>query len=203
MYLSETNDKFPPNISGNSTGQLGFWVLGNAQPDTNSAGITNGVLYRHIGATASYRCPADESPVLGAKLMLRVRSYRLLSWLNSDFVWHEITAPSPNPQDSKPRLNMSEIGAPSEVFTFLDEHEQRMNDGGFYISPYPSSPDKVVWMKLTSSRLGQGLNLSFLDGHADGHKSKWPKSSRDHLIFAKDDLQDLRWLQGHLPPARQ
>ena len=203
MYLSENNDKFPPNISRNSAGQLGFYVLGNAQRDTNSAGITNGVLYPHIGATASYRCPTDGSPVLGAISMRRVRSYRLLSWLNSDFVWHEIPAPSPNPQDSKPKLNMSELGAPSEVFTFLDEHEQRMNDGGFYISLYPRGSDKDVWMKRTSSRHGQGLNLSFLDGHADRHKWKWPKSSRDHLIFLKDDLQDLRWLQGHLPPARQ
>ena len=99
------------------------------------------------------------------------------------------------------RKKLSEIQSTSNVFTFLDKHEQSIDDGGFYISPYPLGVMPNAWMKLRSDRHAQELNPSFLDGHAEGHTWRWPKRFRDYFTPATDDLQDLRWLQSHLPPG--
>ena len=131
IYLSENNDKLPPNITRDSAGlplnQPGSWVLGNAQHDISTSGITNGVLYRYIGAAASYRCPADNSSVLGSKSIPRARSYSLLAWLNGDGQGNGITFESPI-------KNLSEINSTTEMFTFLDEHEESIDDGFFALS---------------------------------------------------------------------
>ena len=199
IYLTENDDNLPPNYGANYSEQPGSWVLGNASTGTNVADITNGVLYVHVGASTTYRCPADKSSIQSPKSVLRLRSYSLLSWLNgAESGWNGISFP--NSQDSLPILKASSIESSSEVFTFIDEHEQSIDDGAFLISPYPRGDITNTWMKLPSDRHGQAANLAYFDGHVGAHHWQRPKQFTSHLVAATDDLVDLRWLQTQLPP---
>jgi prepilin-type N-terminal cleavage/methylation domain-containing protein/prepilin-type processing-associated H-X9-DG protein len=198
MYVAENGDTLPPNVGSGYLGQPGSWVLGNASQGTNIADITNGVLYLDIGSTAPYRCPADKSSVKSPSGGPRLRSYSLLAWLNGgESRWHGINFP--NSQDSVPATKASSIDLPSEVFTFIEEHEQSIDDGTFLISPFPRGDIPNTWMKLPSDRHGQAANLAFLDGHVAAHHWQRPKHFNAQLVPATDDLMDLRWLQTQLP----
>src|SRR5262245_13787240 len=100
LYENDNVDRFPLNISrmigGRPQGLSNSWVLGNAQYDSNIASITNGSLYAHVGATATYHCPADKSTVSGSPSLPRLRSYSVEGWLGSDFILYGQIWPDPS-----------------------------------------------------------------------------------------------------------
>jgi len=54
---------------------------------------------------------------------------------------------------------------------------------------------------IPSDRHNRAANLSFVDGHVETHRWRWPKANSPVFDPASkpDDLQDLRWLQARLP----
>jgi len=91
----------------------------------------------------------------------------------------------------------SGIPKPSTVFVFLDENETTINDGIFALFRDADSG----WGDAPSDRHGQGINLSFADGHCE----HWRWCAAEQMTGAGepaasgDDLQDLRRLQSALP----
>ena len=57
------------------------------------------------------------------------------------------------------------------------------------------------WNDIPSDRHNRAANLSFVDGHIETHRWRWPKANRELFDTAAKpgDLQDLRWLQARLP----
>jgi prepilin-type processing-associated H-X9-DG protein len=57
------------------------------------------------------------------------------------------------------------------------------------------------WYDIPADRHNMGVNLSFVDGHVEHHRWRYPKANKSCVSSAqgKDDLQDLRWLQEWLP----
>ena len=109
------------------------------------------------------------------------------------------------------------IPGPSDVFVFIDEHEQSIYDGEFHVSQAnsndalkknnqqgqdPSAAD--AWLKLPADRHNQGANLSFADGHVQFHRWQAPKSFKSYgqLAAPGADLQDLRYVQSVIPRLR-
>jgi prepilin-type processing-associated H-X9-DG protein len=112
------------------------------------------------------------------------------------------------------RLSEIIIPGPSEVFVFIEEHEQSIDDGTFIIlqaDPHDAlrkdgsiGEDPAVglsWAKLPADRHSQGANLSFADGHAQFHHWLAPKRWHDYTWPADPgaDFQDLRYLQSQIP----
>ena len=89
--------------------------------------------------------------------------------------------------------------SPSRTFTFVDEHEDSIDDGIFAIYG-----DLTQWMELPSDRHRRGCNLSFADGHVEPGRWKAPKVFRDYEqpSLPGADTSDLQRLQACVPEWR-
>jgi len=94
-------------------------------------------------------------------------------------------------------LKLNEFTKTSEIFVFIEEHPDSINDGYFLNRPYD-----FEWTDLPASYHGETANLAFADGHAENHQWLRPstlKPSRPDaagLPFAVDaaDRGDFGWL---------
>ena len=86
---------------------------------------------------------------------------------------------------------------PADVFVFIDENDESIEDGVFGVC---RSPD-TRWLNLPSDRHGRGANITFADGHARRIQWFWPKKFISLWVPAsgQDDLNDLKRLQDALP----
>ena len=208
LYEHDNADWFPANIArtigGNPQNVSNSWVLGNAQYDGNTSNIISGSLYIYCGSTALYHCPADRATVQGNVPLPRTRSYSVEGWVGSDFQVYGYTEPSPAGAPFpgyvfKTKASMITHPGPSDVFAFIDEQEQSINDGVFVIGP--DSPGADNWLDLPADRHTVGCNLSFLDGHVERHSWRAPKRFTGHDVPAANalDWQDQNWLRARLP----
>ena len=209
MYADANGDRLPLNeVSDSNLVQrsIGGWVLGNAKLDTNTANIEAGVLFRHVGSTAVYRCPADKSLRTDGSAQPRFRSDALLGWLNSRGPAYGLDTEVSETKFGKTKMSAIGSISPSECWAFIDEHERTVDDGIFVMSsPYlrggdPGNPkDSGDWIELPTNHHNQAANLSFLEGHAELKHWEFPKKFRRYGQRATIDLEDLRWLQRKLP----
>ncbi len=142
-------------------------------------------------SVALYHCPADQSRVLnlqtGQQLpRLRTRSYSMSGCLGG---WT-------NEVQSTVAF-ASQIPGPVELFVFIDEDQDSIDDANFLTWPAPD--DRGV--NLPEDRHNQSGVLSFADGHFEGWKWKWPKQFKVKQSYWKRaekaaDLADSRRLQG-------
>lgn len=201
MYTVEHNDELPANAwsavnwaddcpSGCQT-SADMWVLGDATVDTETWGIQNGSLFPYTKAVESYHCPADRSAVDSSPQILRKRSYSMSYYMNGS--------------ERKPerKTKLSQIMSPARVFVFLDEHENSINDGVFFVH-VPKDLGELAegphWMDLPAQRHDQGCNLLFAEGHVEHWKWQWTRrSSPDSQVVNTNDLADLRKLQNGIP----
>ena len=182
---------FGPTESALTTNGLS-WCPGNARVDADASNIERGCLYPYNRSAPSYHCPADRSTLEapgGIKLSrIRTRSYSMSGSLSCD------TTRGVVPDFRK----LIEIVSPppSQVFVFLDHHEDSILDSHFGITPVGVQFSNL-WGDLPADRHMQGCNLSFADGHADHWKWASPKK---HVHWGQEaanpqDLRDLRRLQ--------
>jgi prepilin-type processing-associated H-X9-DG protein len=196
MYVDDNNDTMPPNKWGSSVqgpvSFVGSWLAGSARKDVNTTNIENGVLFRYNKTTAIYRCPTDRSTVDGHNGMLRTRSFSMNCWLNG-MEW-------PEGRDSRfVKTSHLRIPSPSQVFVFLDEHENLVEDGHFAL--HRKGNDR--WQNMPADRHNRGAKFSYVDGHAAGKHWRAPKSPRilewDKPAASEMDRLDLHDLQYTIP----
>jgi prepilin-type N-terminal cleavage/methylation domain-containing protein/prepilin-type processing-associated H-X9-DG protein len=208
-YSDDNRGQMVPNEEGRPfgfwEGVRNSWVLGNAQRDATLDNIERGTLYSHIGDAGVYRCPSDYSNVVDHQGLRRFRSYVLNGELN---YW--IIADT---QYGLPILqafhNVSQLSRPVRTYGFIDVTAETI-DSGIFGLPGPASTteeelkrnliklDRHRWLQLPGERHSGGANLSFLDGHVERHKWRWPGkepiSAFGHRPVNDQDLQDMRWL---------
>jgi prepilin-type N-terminal cleavage/methylation domain-containing protein/prepilin-type processing-associated H-X9-DG protein len=220
MYVTDHDDWLPPNISVNRQNIFGSWGLGNAKLDVTSSNIETGFLWAYSRSAVIYRCPADRSTVQSVKSLRRTRSYSMNAWLRSKLT------NDPNMgwgyefgDHLAQRQQYSQIltPGPSDVFVFIDEHEQSIYGGEFHVSQ--ANPDDALmknnqqgedsstadaWLRLPADRHNLGANLSFADGHVQYHHWTAPKVFKFYGQPAAQgqDLQDLRDVQSVIPRLR-
>ncbi len=116
-------------------------------------------------------------------------------WLNGT-----VTAGSDNPQDTpedKTKVSQLVDPPPSDLFVFMDEHEQTINDGAMVVGS-----DKYgyvnVWLDVPADRHTQGAHLAFADGHVGPWHWKAPKDPRAEggSITSAADRDDLYRLKS-------
>ena len=205
MYVQDNNDALPPNIT-KITGAVkeaitGSWVLGNAQLDTTTTNLRAGVLFKYLGAPGVYRCPADKSTVTGKPALPRTRSYSLTCWLNGVSESAGFS-PATAPED-KSKCWQIVTPSPAEVFTFMDEHEQSIDDGTITVPSDLYAPADE-WFDLPADRHNQRGNLAFADGHVATWRWNSPKKFRSHpqAVANQSDRQDLYRLKAAIPKNR-
>jgi prepilin-type processing-associated H-X9-DG protein len=102
-----------------------------------------------------------------------------------------------NNPDYRQFFKVSQVPQPAQIFVFIEEHPDSINDGYFL-----NHPDDLKWFDLPASYHDGGVNLTFADGHAERHKwrlasTKPPaRPGAAHLPLAVTAARqgDLDWL---------
>src|SRR5439155_6473728 len=123
-YVDDNNQALPPTstwpTSNGWESRAPSWAVGDAKHDVTTANLQRGLLFPYNRSVGIYRCPADKTPVVGNRSVLRTRTYQLDALLN---YWYVGGIPPWYP-DPWERRKFSELvnPQPTEVMTFIDSH---------------------------------------------------------------------------------
>jgi prepilin-type N-terminal cleavage/methylation domain-containing protein/prepilin-type processing-associated H-X9-DG protein len=164
LYVDDNDDLCVNNHGiGQTKADRNNWVNNVLSWDavddnTNSVLVTEALLGVYVGNSVPvFKCPSDKANAANGP---RVRSYSMNSLVGDPGELVDQFNPT-----LKQFFRTAEVGNPSGVFLFLDEHPDTLNDGFFM-----NRLDDYEWGNLPSSFHNNGANLSFLDGHAESHK---------------------------------
>ncbi len=168
MYAADYNGKLVtsyPVLDPNT------WVLGlirNAvggpiQPEgTNQTKITGGLLYKYQPDLKIYRCPADPNMLNGVPT---VRSISLNCFMGDRGQYNSTIIPAATPPGYPAcYVRDADIRQPAQVFVFIDEDENTINDAFFVADPGGAQFYDIP--TRTAKRHNFGYAASFADGHA-------------------------------------
>jgi prepilin-type N-terminal cleavage/methylation domain-containing protein len=198
MYASDNNDACANNYSVTQTDYdvqqqtFNTWCVNNMdwttdQQNTNIVLLQKGLLGPYmLRSAATYKCPADiflSTLQINAGMQARVRSYSMNSFLGlfsdcgscggggpasgTDFTYqgknqYNIFWPQ--------YLKEGGIPQPSQIFVFLDEHPNSINDGYFNVGTQYTPADPTGWTDTPASYHNGACGFSFSDGHSEIHK---------------------------------
>ncbi|MBI1178774.1 prepilin-type N-terminal cleavage/methylation domain-containing protein [bacterium] len=200
-YYSGRDPHYPPS-----------WTAGWMDYTANNTDNTNTWLMLHnpygsIGQYTQnpgiYKCPSDKSWALeGGQRYNRVRSYSMNSLLGSDqYVYNDPNA------SFYTYWKFSDLGNPpiSKHFVFIDEHEDSINDGFFFVGV--NSQHVLGWLDYPASRHSNAANLSFADGHVETRKWQDPRTLKPVLRKTlggevSPNNADVSWLWERATVAR-
>lgn len=181
MYADEQRDRLPYNLGGDAARRTVApqdplnWVNGVMSweldsDNTNRNLILDASLASYLNhSTRTYKCPSDR--VLSdiqeqAGWRERTRSYSMNAMVGDAGDLSKTGTNSNNPH-YKQFFALSEIPKPADIFVFIDEHPDSINDGYFLVK---SDYSYVEWKDLPGSYHDGRAVLSFADGHAELHK---------------------------------
>lgn len=211
VYTDDAADRLPYNLGQsdivksvakhyyyNWTTPVMSWELDS--DNTNSVLLTHGGIGPYVSrAEGVYRCPADRvvSPLQAAAgWNSRVRSISMNAMVGNAGEYTKYGANVNNPGYVQ-YFKLSQIAQPSQIFVFIDEHPDSINDG-YFLNTHNSG----TWRDLPASFHGNGANLTFADGHAE--RKTWrtpstqppprPDAAKLPFRIPEADLADFEWL---------
>jgi prepilin-type N-terminal cleavage/methylation domain-containing protein/prepilin-type processing-associated H-X9-DG protein len=209
LYSVDNHDYFVPNNSiavFSGTTNVTFstiaglsWLPDNdAKIELDPSNIVNGMLYQYNTSLPIYHCPSDNSTLQtpGGQLLpqLRWRSYNLSQSVNG--------YPEGDPEyfgiiPAYTKFTSIRKPDPSNLFTFIDENSDAIEDAEFG-NPPVGSPyfEPNVWWDMPSDRHSLAGNVAFADGHVEHWKWKVPKIL-DYLgqAVSSDEMPDYQRVQ--------
>jgi prepilin-type N-terminal cleavage/methylation domain-containing protein/prepilin-type processing-associated H-X9-DG protein len=163
LYAEDENDAFVNNHGRDETRALRQnWVnnvqdWGASADNTNIAYLTEAKLGSYVGKSAAvFKCPSDRAMAENGP---RIRSMSMNSLVGNP---GELTNRF-NP-DYVQYFKASDLIQPSQIFVFLDEHPDTINDGFFM-----NRLDEYAWGNLPASFHEGRTSFSFADGHTETH----------------------------------
>jgi prepilin-type N-terminal cleavage/methylation domain-containing protein/prepilin-type processing-associated H-X9-DG protein len=169
---------------------------GASDDNTNLVYLTGAKLAPALGhATAVFKCPSDRSLAANGP---RIRSMSMNSLVG-------------DPGDLTNQFNpayiqffkTSDFTKPADIFVFLDEHPDTINDGFFM-----NRLEQSQWGNLPASYHNGAANLSFADGHMASHRWVVPDTVRPARQggagggFPASPPTDYEWLREHSSTKR-
>ena len=227
IYAGDNGERLPYNLGmvGSSfrtdlnwVNNVMTWDL--SSDNTNLATLTKASLGSFVGGnTAVYHCPSDQalsSVQRAAGWSARIRSYSMNAMIGDagNFSTNGYNVNNPNYTQF---FKTTQIPQPSDIFVFLDEHPDSIDDGFFLNKDTPAanggygSNSAAVdqWLDLPASYHNGATAFSFADGHAALHR--WLKSTtvRPSAPFAAnlpiaipsspaDAAADFEWVMEHM-----
>ena len=198
-YLGDNHNVMPLNaqeqtIYSYNASSSNSWVTGDATYSADVSYIQKGTLYPFVSQPAVYHCPTDRSTVTGSPLT-RNRSYSLNFYLNGGLD-AQYSGGQPAGVLSSVVTSYASVTRPAQVFCFLDENVNTIEDGVYLLYLAPAT----TWQNAPSDRHDRGVNMSFADGHCEHWSWRAAKTMQGLATQAANDadLQDLRRLQADL-----
>jgi prepilin-type N-terminal cleavage/methylation domain-containing protein/prepilin-type processing-associated H-X9-DG protein len=198
-----------PQMSDNWVNNVLDWETNS--DNTNTAELVGTGLGPYTSASAAlYRCPSDN--VLSdlqrnAGWVSRVRSYSMNAMVG-DAGYFSKTGVNINNTNDVQFFKAFNIPRPGDIFVFLDEHPDSIDDGYFLNKDVDSGQ---VWTDLPASYHDGGANFAFADGHSEFHH--WHNGSTKQPARAygitpplplpiTDGLQDFSWVVSKMSVER-
>jgi prepilin-type N-terminal cleavage/methylation domain-containing protein/prepilin-type processing-associated H-X9-DG protein len=198
-YSHDNGDVMTPNnfvylfTPGTSDGgKLGeddlTWCRSIAPLDNYPINEQTSLIFNYNQNPDIYHCPADRSTLQDNPAKIRNRSYNMNNSINMKIADHF--------------RKSVEIPIPTQLFVFMDTHENAIWDATFGVMARDSAYQDY-WLDVPADRHQQGANISFADGHIEHWKWRAPKGGLGvgQHTAGPDDLLDLRRVQEHIKGA--
>ena len=183
MYPDDHDDYLPPNPEGRAQNVVGHgWVSGllnfsgGNTDNTNTLFLTDpefAKLAPYHNSAEVYKCPADKSSVrIGGKVHPRVRSLAMnqgVGW-NATASWIKRGGP-----DWRIMHKLSDVRRTTMISVLLDEHPDSINGAGFAVQPTDQMAQTKI-IDFPASYHNGAAGFSFVDGHAEIHKWRDPRT---------------------------
>ncbi|MGH7953002.1 MAG: prepilin-type N-terminal cleavage/methylation domain-containing protein [Limisphaerales bacterium] len=203
LYADDHGDRLPYNLgmNGSSFRTNANWVNNVmtwdlSSDNTNLATLTDASLGAYVsGSTAIYHCPSDHAlsaSQSAAGWSARIRSYSMNAMIGDAGAFSSGGFNTNNPGYTQ-FFKMTQIPHPSDIFVFLDEHPDSINDGYFVNHAYSYYTE---WTDLPASYHNHAAAFSFADGHSSLHRWMNPSTIRPPTPFAAN-------LPISIPPAER
>jgi len=187
--------------------------------NTNTDTIASASLGPYVSRnTGVFRCPSDRSMSAvqnEAGWDHRIRSYSMNAMIGNvgKYLANGENINNPNYQQY---LKISQILRPSDIYVFLDEHPDSIDDGYFLnkdssVSGYPVGSDQSVppgsqeWLHLPASYHNKNAAFSFADAHSEFHRWVDPETVRPIQpnvpflpVEVTSDGNDFQWMLNHM-----
>jgi len=181
LYTDDFNGIFPPNEDNPNGG----WIRGNMNyGGGDPAGANTNTLflldprYAKLGtytrSAAIYKCPADQSKNRGKTGPPRVRSIAMSQAIGSNLQGTSAGRggwlPAPRFRVYIKEADMTDP-SPVNLWIFLDEHPDSINDGGFAVKM--DAQEMIDWPAWYHNG---AAGFAFADGHSEIHKWVDPRT---------------------------
>lgn len=222
LYGDDHDGLLPYNLgmNGSTFRTNANWVnnvmtWGLDSDNTNLATITQASLGTFTsGSTAIYRCPSDDVLSLTQSMAGwsgRIRSYSMNAMVGNAGALSTNGYNINNP-GYRQFFKSTQIIRPSDIFVFLDEHPDSIDDGYFLnreTTKDYSTNSPQQWTDLPASYHNNCTAFAFSDGHSELHRWQDSLTIRPPAPFAADlpipvpsmpaDQQaDFQWVLDHM-----
>lgn len=164
LYAEENSDRLVNNHGVDETRSARQNWVNNvldwtaSEENTNLLYLTGAKLAPFVGqSTAVFKCPSDRSM---ADCGPRIRSVAVNSLVGDPGVLTNRFNPN-----YVQFFKTADFSSPANVFVFLDEHPDTINDG-FFMNRW----DEYQWGNLPASYHNGAGTLTFADGHSEMHR---------------------------------
>ncbi len=199
LYADDNEDQLVNNHGiGETRERRANWVnhvldWGPSPDNTNVVLVTEAKLGTYVGKNEKiFKCPSDKSRADNGP---RIRSISMNSLVGNPGTLLDEFNPT-----YRQFTKASAVTNPSNIFVFMDEHPDTINDGFFM-----NRLGDYEWGNLPGSYHGGGANLSYADGHAAFHK--WSVGGETGTIqppirnvvagtHAAEPRTDFEWLRN-------
>lgn len=215
LYATDHEDQLPYNLAYvptagpaaartalNWADGLMDWELNS--DNTNSAMLTHSSLGEYVGRNeAIYLCPSDRAlsqQQRDAGWLRRVRSYSMNAMVGNAGAL-SVGGVNKNNPDYVQFMKLTSIPQASEIFVFLDEHPDSIDDGYFVNRAY-----QYEWNDLPASFHNGGCAFNFADGHSVLHR--WQNQSTKHpgrafavslpMPVSRSEATDFYWVMKRM-----
>ncbi len=172
LYTDEESDTFVNNHGRDETREKRQSWSNNVQDwgasddNTNLLYLTEAKLAPFLNkSTAVFKCPSDQSVAANGP---RIRSVSMNSLVGNPGVLTNMFNPG-----YVQFFKSSDLINPANVFVFLDEHPDTINDAFFM-----NRLEDYAWGNLPASYHNGAGSLSFADGHTEAHRWVVPDTVR-------------------------